>query len=184
MRNKPFATFKATFAVPKQTMINTVKRILNRPFYYGKFQLLNRDILFEVQEKFKKGEKLPFFDIPDTTKISEYEIIYLDKIVNLCNRRNIKLVLVNIPKRIELLEYSRYGVKEFNVFYDTNYSNIEYLDFSELKMPDDFYGDFVHLNIKGSTYFSNLLNNKGLEYLKKKYGRTTKHNNDSLNRSK
>ena len=100
MRNKPFATFKATFAVPKQTMINTVKRILNRPFYYGKFQLLNRDILFEVQEKFKKGEKLPFFDIPDTTKISEYEIIYLDKIVNLCNRRNIKLVLVNIPKRI------------------------------------------------------------------------------------
>ena len=172
VKNNPIASLKATFAIPKQSILNTARNLLNKPFNYGKFLLLNRDILFEVQEKLKKGEKLPFFNIPETLMISENEIIYLNKIVNLCNRENIKLVLVNMPKRRELLEYSKYGVKEFNIFYDTTYFNIEYLDFSELKMPDDFYGDFVHLNIKGSTYFSNLLNNKGLEYLKIKYDRT------------
>lgn len=181
VKNNPIASLKATFAIPKQSILNTARNLLNKPFHYGQFNLLNRNILFEVQEKLKKGEKLPFFQIPETLRTSDNEIKYLNKIINLCNRENIKLILMNMPKRRELLEYSKYGIKDFNNFYDLNYSNIEYLDFSELKMPDNFYGDFVHLNIKGSTYFSQLLNSKGLENVKSKYERTTKYKNNSLN---
>mgnify|MGYP000288897130 CR=1 FL=1 len=183
IKNNLFASLKSTFAIPKQAILNTAKKLINKPYHYGQFNSLNRNILFEVQEKLKKGEKLPFFKIPETLRTSDYEIKYLNKIIYLCNRENIKLVLVNMPKRRELLEYSKYGVKEFNNFYDLNYSNIEYFDFSKLKMPDDFYGDFVHLNIKGSTYFSQLLNSKGLESLKSKYERTTKYKNNSRNSS-
>jgi len=172
IKNNPFAVFKSTPPIIKVTLENSVKVILNKPIHYGKFNLLNRNILIEVQEKLKNGKKLPFFEILEKLIISKHEIEYLNKIVSFCKKEKIKLFLVNTPKRKELLEYPKYGVMEFNKFYDLNYSDIVYLDFSQLKMSNDFYGDFVHLNMKGSTYFSNLLKNEGLAKLTRKYKRT------------
>ncbi len=168
-KNKPIAVFKAVFAVPKQTMTNFFNVLQNKPIRYGGFKLLNRNILSEVQNKLIKGEKLPFFRIPEKLTVSEYEVLYLKKIISLCKNKKIKLILINLPKRKELLNYPRYGVKKFNNFYENYLSDTEFFDFSEIKLPDNYYADFVHLNAKGSAFFSKLLKKQGFKNLKKKF---------------
>ena len=130
---------------------------------------LKRNILKEVQEKLKNNEKLPFFNIPNNFRVSQFEKKYLDKIVKLCQDNDIKLILINTPKRNEILSYSKYGMKEFYEFYDNYYYNIDFLDFSRFSLPESDYGDFVHLNTLGAKRFSTYLNNTKMDSLKKKY---------------
>ena len=124
------------------------------PSYYGGFIGLNRYMLNIVQLKLKNGEPLPFFKIPENFEVSPGEKKYLDKIIELCEQKSIKLILINTPKRFEILEYPKYGLDEFYKFYDANYQNVDFIDLGKFCLPDDNYGDFVHLNIKGSTTFS------------------------------
>jgi hypothetical protein len=170
---KPRAIIASVPSIGKQALENVVKKMIGRDIAqsYGGFIGSDRGILEEVQQKLINGEKLPFFRIPESFVISPEEEIYLKKIISLCESNNIKLYLINLPKRTELLAYSRYGVDNFNRLYDEKYSHIEFLDFSTLEMPDDYYDDFVHLTWKGSTYFSLLLENEGLEELSYKFNR-------------
>ncbi len=160
-------------SIARESIKNTGKRLRGQSIssIYGGFNKLDRNILEEVKLKLKNGEKLPFFDIPTNFSISENEITYLNKIIKLTKKNGIQLYLVNLPKRSELLEYPKYGTEDFYQFYDLNYSNIDFLDFSRLEMLDDYYGDFVHLNSKGSTYFSTMLQNSSITTLENKFKR-------------
>ena len=97
------AFYSSISLVIKQSGKNFVKKVLRRRFAFeGGFLSLERDILKEVQEKLINGEKLPFFKIPQSFKIAENEILYLNKIITSCNKNKLKLYLVNLPKRKEL----------------------------------------------------------------------------------
>lgn len=170
--NDPRAVIIAFPRIVKQSIINFSYKF-NPPtkdFTFGGFDKIDRNILPEVRLKLKKGEKLPFFRIPDNFEIAKKEELYLNKIIDLCNSKQKVLYLINTPKRIELLNYPKYGVKEFNTLYLKNYRSVNYIDLSKLDIPEDCFGDFVHLNSKGATLFSNLLQNRGIEYLYNKYG--------------
>lgn len=171
--NNTKAVFTALPAIIKASIKNIIKIGLDKNLgdNYGRFLNLDRNILDDVRMKLKNEEPLPFFKIPNSFEVSGGEKKYLDKIIALCEKRKVKLILINTPKRFELLEYSKYGVKEFYRFYDTKYNNIDFIDMSNLDLPDESYGDFVHLNIKGSAIFSNLLKDEGLDSLIIKYGR-------------
>ena len=54
------------------------------------------------------------------------------------------------------LEYQG-GKIIFDEFLTTNYSNINYLDFSDKFLPDSCYADLIHLNNNGSKIFSKKL---------------------------
>ncbi len=163
------AVLAAIPAIPLSAFKNLYSKVRGNRFLYGGFVQLNRNILPEVQQKLKDGEPLPFFKIPTKFSVSSEEIFYLDKIIALCENKKIKLYLINTPKRDELLQYPKYGVKEFNQLYDSKYKNIDYLDLSKLKLEDEDYGDFVHLNKSGSTHFSKIIANEGLKNLSKEY---------------
>ncbi len=159
-------------SIINQTIKNFIKLVLGKTITsYGGYQSLDRDILEEVKLKLLNGEPLPFFKIPNNFKISKEEVTYLNKIIDLCQRNKIKLYLVNLPKRIELLNYKKYGVTEFNKYYDSFFKNVDFLDFSNFKMPDSYYGDFVHLNKKGSTYFSEFLEKNKMMIIEQNYKR-------------
>jgi len=171
-KQNPKGVIQATSAIIKRSGKNIIFKILGiKKSYYGDFEALDRDILKEVQEKLITGEKIPSFRIPTNLNISEQEILYLHKIITISNENKLKLYLINTPKREELLQYPIYGVKEFNKYYDTKLYKTDYLDFSQFKMPDNFYSDFVHLRVEGADYFSNLLEDIGLEELSQKYNR-------------
>jgi hypothetical protein len=125
--------------------------------------------LNEVREKLKKNQPIPFFHMPENLTPTQSEINYLNRIRIFCATHHIKLILINTPKRNELINYSNYGTSEFYKFYTQYYSDTEFLDLSRLKLDEKFHADFVHLNYKGAKYFSTLINEKGLIYFCNKY---------------
>ena len=163
----------AIFAIQgmiKRALINifiSKERIIEN---YGCYLDLNRSILNEVIIKLDNGEKMPFFEIPDNFTISSNEILYFNKIIELCYLNSIELYLINTPKRKELLNYKKYGLKEFYDFYRKNYANIIFFDFSKFLLQDSCYGDLVHLNRYGAIEFSNFLKENSIEELKNQYG--------------
>ena len=59
--------------------------------------------------------------------------------------------------------HKRYEVKEFHKLYNTEFSQLDYFDFSGIIMEDEMYTDLIHLNKKASSYFSNFLQNSSWE---------------------
>lgn len=53
--------------------------------------------------------------------------------------------------------HKRYGMEEFQKAYNTEFSQLDYFDFSSMPMEDEMYADLLHLNKEGSSYFSNFL---------------------------
>jgi len=65
--------------------------------------------------------------------------------------------LLNTPKWTEFYKYSN-SLELYNEVYEKKFSSIKLLDFSSLFSKKELFGDFMHLNYKGSeefTYFFN-----------------------------
>lgn len=93
----------------------------------------------------------------DTTLFS-YK--YLRKIEHLCIENNVKLILLNAP----VYDYYQYiNVKEFELFRQKYLSDIEYVDFGDVSLPDSCYNDIMHLNSTGANIFSNYLQQYGIQ---------------------
>lgn len=160
---------------------NITKRSIRNIFYslkrkklfsaYGGYHKINRNDLETDKVLLQRGEPLPFFKIPEETVVSKTEELYLGKIISLCESKGVKIVLVNFPKREEILSYPKYGIRQYYAYYDEKLSRIDFLDLSHYSLPDDSYGDLVHLNSKGASVFSYYLQNEGLERIKIKYQR-------------
>jgi hypothetical protein len=173
IKGNPKGVISASSDIMKRTLSNSLGRILDSHSIhdYGHFLRLDRNILEDVKAKLKNEEPMPFFDIPKNLIIADSEVHYLYKIIEICKSNNLVLYLANMPKRKELLAYKKYGVNEFYSFYDASLSEIPFLDFSKINLPDNYYGDLVHLNYLGSDYFSTLFKIQGLQNLSEIYSR-------------
>ncbi len=103
------------------------------------------------------------FEETEDIEISEANIKYLRKIIELCEQNNIQVFLIRSPVHAKV----RSRIQKFNGFLKSNFPNLEFLDFSNFPLEDVQYIDFGHLNSKGalifSDWFSDLLDNKLLE---------------------
>jgi len=123
----------------------------------GGFTSLDLDRLEDALQSLKDGKAIKDFRLPKDLYPTNVEIVYINKILQLCNEKQVKLILINLPKRVELLRHKRYGVEEFQKAYNTEFSQLDYFDFSSMSMEDEMYADLLHLNKEGSSYFSNFL---------------------------
>lgn len=97
---------------------------------------------------------------PSLVEIDAEDQLYLNKIINLCNKEDIKLILLTAPF------ISDEGKQDINYSVNTfaNQQDIDYIDgcelFDELKIDfnKDFY-DFGHLNYYGSEKLTNYIAN-------------------------
>lgn len=81
--------------------------------------------------------------------ISHY---YLDKIVNYCRDKDIKLFLLNTPKHNYVWADTVY--RDIHRAY---YSEIPLIDCLEIAFPDSCYGDCIHLNYRGADAFTSMI---------------------------
>jgi hypothetical protein len=83
---------------------------------------------------------------------SKINIQYLHKIVDLCKKNDIKLVLVRMPL------YPTYFKTKNEILFQRirkeYFSDVPFLDFHSVSFNDDEFGDYDHLNYKGAKRFS------------------------------
>jgi len=91
---------------------------------------------------------------------SALQLEYLLKIIDLCNKNNIRLYLINTPISNEY--FSKIPEKFINHYYSIvkklKFSkNIRILDYHNYQLPQNCFGDADHLNSNGAKIFSEII---------------------------
>lgn len=89
--------------------------------------------------------------------IDQIEVMYLKKISTLLDLHDIELILLNTPKWTEFYKFSN-SRELFDEVYENYFSNTKFLDYSDIFSKEEFFGDFIHLNFKGSQEFTDFFN--------------------------
>lgn len=83
----------------------------------------------------------------------------IKEIIDFCKENQITLVIFN-PPTYHITDY----LDPHNYYkYLSTLTNVFVADYTELSMPDDYYGDVHHLNHLGATFFSNYIKENGLD---------------------
>jgi len=97
----------------------------------------------------------------------EFQVKYFEKTLSLCEQKNIKVFILNLPTRQnELKSYTIEEIDEFDNFIKSYVDNkyIFYLNFSKLEgFSTEDYTDITHFNEKAANRFSEILNKKLIE---------------------
>jgi hypothetical protein len=117
-------------------------------------------------------------------KISERNLEYLSKTIQLCQEQNKKVILIRSPLHDQYLGYTNEEV--YQEIRKKRFNSIEYLDFSNFPLSNSEFGDLEHLNYKGaekfSKWFSELINSNFLENPNKQRVIYEKMNNSTQDR--
>jgi len=140
-------------AISKTLFNNLDKILINRNIHDGG--------IGGYQEKNKKNKdesdlNLIKKDSLNRLKISNYNILYLKKLVNLCNEKKIKVFFVRSPMS------HNYSVVKTEKLYrnilTNKFKNIKYLDFKNYPLLDSDFLDNEHLNKQGAEKYSIFFN--------------------------
>jgi hypothetical protein len=91
---------------------------------------------------------------------SNYQLKYLKKIIKLCNRKHIDLVLINTP--VNNAYFNKIPAKFITNYYSIlqKLNFVQFYDFNSFKMDNNGFGDGDHLNLIGAKEFSVIIENK------------------------
>lgn len=85
-------------------------------------------------------------------KLSEYDQLYLKKMIALCKNRNISVILIRSPYHSKFIGHKYEDI--FQKYRKETFGDIEFLDFKDFEINDSEFGDLQHLNYKGARKFS------------------------------
>ncbi|CAN1575334.1 hypothetical protein MCERE19_03735 [Spirosomataceae bacterium] len=85
-------------------------------------------------------------------ELSTDNLIYLDKIVELCEKNKIRLIFIRCPLHPKYQGYHNETI--LKVILKNRYSTIRFLDFAKFQLDPTDYFDKEHLNQKGAQKFS------------------------------
>lgn len=95
--------------------------------------------------------------ISKNNSLSKTNIRYLRKIIDFCQTNKVKIFLIRSP------QHPLYGDLRNELVYQNvlkkSFNDVDLLDFNNMKFPNSHYLDLHHLNYKGATKFSLMLNN-------------------------
>lgn len=106
------------------------------------------------RDKLSEDQALKDCDSPrkSAPRIHAYNVSYLRKIYDYCQKHHLELIFFNMPS------YPTHGIIEGNKslhrFVEENYPNVPYFDYELMQLPDSCYGDASHLNYRGAKIIS------------------------------
>jgi hypothetical protein len=116
----------------------------------GGYRRLSVNKVKEILSGTKKTEP----GIPVQIDSSQVQIRYLNKVVQLCKEKNIRLILLNVPIHREFQKTLKNEKAFFDQFCRQN-QILDYLwDYADYSLPDSCYSDPEHLNYHGAENFS------------------------------
>lgn len=97
----------------------------------------------------------------DVQEYSTSQIKYLKKIIELCDKKNLELILINTPVHHN---YYKKIPKKFVSFYysvvNQLKNEVQYYDFHSISIPNKCFGDGDHLNSIGAEMFSIIISKR------------------------
>tara|TARA_B100000780_G_C21075083_1_gene432769 strand:- start:110 stop:1099 length:990 start_codon:yes stop_codon:yes gene_type:complete len=130
-----------------------IKRDININNYFGGYLFLDRNNIEQERYNLKNDSTYKNFH---NKPISSENIIYLKKIVNLCDSLDVNIFFVRSP--VHKLFVAKYNENELINIQNETFENIDILNFSNFELEDECFADFGHLNYKGANKFSDFFN--------------------------
>lgn len=121
---------------------------------FGGYDDLDYDILISELKDLRLNGREEYKDFEE----SEIEKRYLKKIIAYCQSKNITLNLVNTPLHPSINQQQ----ENLYRYYQKNFSDIPFYDFSQVEMNESYFGDLVHLTPDGAEYFSQMIKKENL----------------------
>jgi hypothetical protein len=150
IKNRGF--FSAIYKALKQSDEVIIKYIKNHYFTYNDLSL--GGYLWLDRDKLQADIEMRNTNSVNPLDYSAYQLEFLLKIVELCERYNVELILFNSPT----FKSEQYGnLDELSNYYNKHLKGIKYIDYSNFDLPEYGYGDIEHLNYKGAEIFSKYL---------------------------
>ena len=149
--------------------LKAVFKAENRALWYnGKALFTHRDIVnndwggyLRVEEakvdSLRKGESAKQRPIPQRMEISVVNIKYLQKIIELCDSKHVKPVLIRMPLYPDY--FKSLDEITFQTVRKQHFQGVEFHDFHDYPLQVSDYRDYHHLNFKGAQKFSVYFNN-------------------------
>lgn len=109
--------------------------------------------IYGIKWKSPKPGELESKMRPDSFRYSKHQLVYLDKIFEMCKRANVELVFLSTPLHHSFQTGSRFS----DSIHAAKYPMVKYLDYTSMNYPDSCFGDYEHLNYQGSQQFSDTL---------------------------
>lgn len=91
-----------------------------------------------------------------TTKLADYNLKYLDKIIALCKKQNVPLILIRSPMHQQV--FNLIDEQTFKQVRTSRFNSVDFLDFKNFSLANHEFGDFSHLNYRGAKKYSSFLN--------------------------
>lgn len=92
-----------------------------------------------------------------SSSVSTINVNYLEKIVEFCQQKNVKIIFYRTP--VHPILFAEYDEQKFQNLRKLKFAQIPFLDFHNFKLSKDEMGDFDHLNYKGARKFSEYFDN-------------------------
>lgn len=150
--NNNYKGFYNAFSISSK---NKFLRIIKNDFNYtkeiGGYNYLNKhktDSLLNNTKNINGSD----INLKDNFKISKFNILYLQKIINLSNNHNTRIVLIRSPLHERYSGYFNETV--YQKILKSNFKNVEYLDLSKFSLRNEDFWDLEHLNFRGARKFS------------------------------
>lgn len=152
---------KSAFVCDVKSIFNNAYYIVNQKAIYkeasmtGGYTDLHRNVLDSMLNTLK-GKKT---DGRLDTTISETNIVYLQKIIELARYNGIKLFLVRSP--LHKMYYSLGGLgneAKFQELLKSKFKNADFIDCRDFPARDSEFGDLEHLNQMGAKRYSHFFN--------------------------
>jgi hypothetical protein len=123
------------------------------PYEYGGFKAINGN-LKEYDQNKKNHENEDFVKIDHS--ISELQLVYLRKIIDLLENENIEIILIRSPQHKSYQGFS--NEKEYQSVLKKEFPEVKYIDLSDFPLTADQFRDPEHVNAQGAKLISEWIN--------------------------
>ena len=141
-------------AIVSTSTRKNITKVVSMDFKMGKvfggYKKLAHSKIPELLKMRAEEQTAPHSD-RQSRKLSETNILYLEKIVAFCQANNIEVYFIRCPQHEY---YDRDNEEELMRIKAQRFANIEFLDFDKFPLNDEQFSDFGHLHYKGTEVFS------------------------------
>jgi|26BtaG_2_1085354.scaffolds.fasta_scaffold03790_3 ribosomal protein S18 len=151
LNNHNATTFRSTISVAsRKNLIRFLKSEYDYSDEIGGFTSLNVSVVDRILDTLNPHKKLK-----KTYSTSTVNLHYLRKIIDYCRSEGKVVFLVRTPqhKNYKMLE----NEDLFLSVRKSHFSDVDFIDFNNNNLPNNYYSDLEHLNGKGATVLSKKL---------------------------